>query len=638
MSICLLACFTSAAQASVSADLRKKINGAVDKGVEYLKKLQAEDGSFRFRGVPGKNDTDNSGNIGATALAGLALLECGVKPEDKAVQKAADYVREGSVKLDFTYSIALAIMFLDRLDDPGDVPLIESLTVRLLAGQNLKGGWSYTCPAISEAEVRRLTTHLQERSELVRKGKLPKSAGRKKRTVRDLPREIQDQLVQLDRLRVGDGGRQPFKARWQDPGPVDGDNSNTQFALLALWIGRRMGLPVHTALRRTEQRFRASQLASGGWGYWVPNAASGEGKLYGATGAMTCAGLLSLAAGHGAVNEQLKEKDPKARSPRNPDKDLAIKRGFIALGTTIGQLEIDTKERTAVFGRDPIYYLWSLERVAMAYGLETIAKKDWYAWGAEFLVANQSADGAWKGTYTHGGVETSFALLFLVRSNLVPDLTTYLKGTIRNAGETSLKAGGVGGSQLKGIQPGIGPDIKDSGRRDDPAAKKTKPAVSPQATGEQDKAIARLSAELVRASGDEQERVLDKLRAGKGVIYTEALAGSIPLLKGTIRDKARAALAQRLTRMTAATLRDKLKDDNLEIRRAAALACAAKKSKAHIPDLIEALGDVELPVALAALQALKDLTGQDFGPAADATRAERKTAIARWQAWWKKEK
>jgi hypothetical protein len=47
------------------------------------------------------------------------------------------------------------------------------------------------------------------------------------------------------------------------------------------------------------------------------------------------------------------------------------------------------------------------------------------------------------------------------------------------------------------------------------------------------------------------------------------------------------------------------------------------------------LEDPEPPVARAAQAALKGLTGQDFGPPAEATRAERGKAVAAWKAWWK---
>jgi hypothetical protein len=65
------------------------------------------------------------------------------------------------------------------------------------------------------------------------------------------------------------------------------------------------------------------------------------------------------------------------------------------------------------------------------------------------------------------------------------------------------------------------------------------------------------------------------------------------------------------------------------------LACARKKTKSLVPQLIALLDDAETAVAGAAQQALKELSGKDFGPTEDATRAERKAAIAQWKAWWK---
>src|SRR5262249_40686681 len=99
---------------------------------------------------------------------------------------------------------------------------------------------------------------------------------------------------------------------------------------------------------------------------------------------------------------------------------------------------------------------------------------------------------------------------------------------------------------------------------------------------------------------------------------------------------ARDALADRLTRMTANTLREKLRDEDVEVRRAAALACAMKDDRAQVPALIELLEDREPLVVRAARAALKSLTEQDFGPEADATRAERTKAVAAWKAWWAK--
>jgi hypothetical protein len=127
------------------------------------------------------------------------------------------------------------------------------------------------------------------------------------------------------------------------------------------------------------------------------------------------------------------------------------------------------------------------------------------------------------------------------------------------------------------------------------------------------------------------------LRDNKGGEYTQALAGAIPKLDGELKSKAREALADRLARMTATTLGEKLADDAPEVRRAAALACAMKDDKTNVRRLIDLLEDKEPTVARAAYASLKSLTGRDFGPAANATRNEIREAVSAWRDWWSKQ-
>jgi HEAT repeat protein len=146
----------------------------------------------------------------------------------------------------------------------------------------------------------------------------------------------------------------------------------------------------------------------------------------------------------------------------------------------------------------------------------------------------------------------------------------------------------------------------------------------------------RLRDELLAASADQQKALLEKLRDGKGAAYTGALAGAVPRLTGPAQRQARDALVQRLARMTTTTLRDKLQDEDAEVRRAAALACALKDARAQVPDLIPLLRDPDPAVAGAAETALKGLTGQDLGPGPNAGLDERLKAAGAWAAWWQK--
>src|SRR5262249_23694495 len=111
---------------------QKEIDKAVAAGVDYLKGIQEADGTFDY--------VHRDGKAGATAPAGLRLLEFDVPADDPVVQKAAKAVRILSLEQSETYALSLSIMFLDRLGYPDDVPLIESMAVRLVAGQTSTGG------------------------------------------------------------------------------------------------------------------------------------------------------------------------------------------------------------------------------------------------------------------------------------------------------------------------------------------------------------------------------------------------------------------------------------------------------------------------------------------------------------------
>ena len=47
------------------------------------------------------------------------------------------------------------------------------------------------------------------------------------------------------------------------------DNSNTQFAMMAVWVSRRHGMPVEDVLTGVDSRFRKYQQEGGGWGYQI---------------------------------------------------------------------------------------------------------------------------------------------------------------------------------------------------------------------------------------------------------------------------------------------------------------------------------------------------------------------------------
>src|SRR5262249_41367860 len=115
------------------------------------------------------------------------------------------------------------------------------------------------------------------------------------------------------------------------------------------------------------------------------------------------------------------------------DKEL-IRRGFQRLITFIDEPTEKLDERVPLTERNNLYYLWSIERIAVMYNLKTLGHKDWYRWGMEVLVTNQMQKGPDAAAWVQGGisalsdpiVNTCFALLFLRGANLASDLTARL--------------------------------------------------------------------------------------------------------------------------------------------------------------------------------------------------------------------
>src|SRR5262249_35097965 len=154
------------------------------------------------------------------------------------------------------------------------------------------------------------------------------------------------------------------------------------------------------------------------------------------------------------------------------------------------------------------------------------------------LLKTQNPDGSWTGGSPDAGAEsdTCFALLFLRRANLAKDLTATLRGQVKDPSRRELRAVDI--------------DKPDRGA--------AAPGEARAAPAPADAEGAGLSDKLVQAGDSRQEQALRTLRDGKGAVYTDALAHAIHRLEGMAKTKARDALADRLARMTAATLADKL--------------------------------------------------------------------------------
>lgn len=406
------------------------IDEAVARGIEFLKATQNDDGMW------GKE-----GHIGYTAMAGIALIEGGVRINDAAVSKAAAQVRSKASGLTNTYQVSLAIIFLDRLKDPKrDDPLIRTLAARLIAGQTATGGWKYDVPKISDAEATQMITALKKMTPppatiSVSYRERPSSMGLCIKASDDIvvkPSAASIDLSEYEKKRVAIVNALPqtlkIKPVFQNPAKYDsfdpedkrdliknegGDNSNTHFAMIGLWAARRHDVPTERTFTLVARRFRTSQDPSeGGWGYLYPQT--------GSTPAMTCVGLLGLAIGNAL------SVDPGAG---RPEQDPAILKSLAYVGKKVEAPTGKFTDRPKIKDAGGLYYFWALERIAVLYDIQTLDKKDWYRWGAEIIVADQLADGSWSGGLVqdaHPAPNTALSILFLKRANLTPDLSKRL--------------------------------------------------------------------------------------------------------------------------------------------------------------------------------------------------------------------
>jgi hypothetical protein len=405
----------------LSKDEQDKIDKAIDRGVEFLKGAQNDKGGWKWGMY-----RDGRFQAAQCALPAYALLEAGVPANDAVIQKAAEYLRPRANATDFTYEISLILLFFDRLGDAKDEKLMRTLAARLIAGQHHTGGWSYRCPILDDKDEQSIL-RLSEQIGKEMKGK----GQRREQALRGV--EIPLPLRELPICRAAAeliGSEPPASkstivdsaARFSAVGRTD--NSNTQFAMLGLWAAQRHGVPVEPTFEIMTARFERSHLyPSGLWGYTLDEE--------GGSRSMICVGLMGLAIGRG-----LQLGTPG--SAAGLKKDVHVLKGLAALSRRIPR---PTGRMDRIVPFIDLYFLWSVERVAMLYDLPAIGDKDWYRWGAEALVTNQVKGGWWTGMSTQpewtgkknydyrAALSTAFALLFLKRSHPMKDLTPKLPVT-----------------------------------------------------------------------------------------------------------------------------------------------------------------------------------------------------------------
>jgi hypothetical protein len=137
----LLAPCPAAAQPGEEDELVRKVNRAIDRGVQYLK--SQHNPRTHWEGFWLNQLGDMHG--GVTSLATLALLNCGEKPDSKEIRSALDYLR--SLPRSKTYVVGLSTMVFAEARQPQDLPRIQENVdwlIRTATRSNGRiTGWSY---------------------------------------------------------------------------------------------------------------------------------------------------------------------------------------------------------------------------------------------------------------------------------------------------------------------------------------------------------------------------------------------------------------------------------------------------------------------------------------------------------------
>lgn len=155
------------------------------------------------------------------------------------------------------------------------------------------------------------------------------------------------------------------------------DNSITQFGSIALWLAAARGIEVPDRLwQLLEQRMLSMQLADGGWTYEDRGAPRGS---------MTAAGVATLL--------MLDRAGSERRTRRDDPVVTAVEKGLAWLDRHFDPA------RNPGHPDHEVYWLYSLERAALAGGISRLGGRDWFREAAIVLLdrlVERGKEGDWR--------------------------------------------------------------------------------------------------------------------------------------------------------------------------------------------------------------------------------------------------
>nr|MBP9891764.1 hypothetical protein [Planctomycetota bacterium] len=384
---------------TIENDLKRYVDSAIVRGRDRLLGMADKDGLWP------------SGNHkrGGTALALLALLICGIGPEDEKI--AAGFEAMKGQPVDNMYEVTISLM-------------------------------AYEAKYISDDEKR---SYLENRKV---ESKRTVSAEDKKEMQRLLDWVVQNQ-----------NKKNPFWSyKYEEPTTAVErfDLSCTQYSLLALGSCLRCGLTIPGGIVRNhvdelrklqevngpeikrvlggkppkpgrggktetpedrEPKFtRATKTVKArGWAYAGPASWDSKTGLSTAYGSMTCSALTCLMTALDLAAQMTPEQQrTEFGGPVNFNAWKQNAAASFEGGVAWMELRFSVT-RNANYGRSwYYYYMYGLERVGVLCDVRYLGEHDWYAEGASALVCLQTPANDWAGN----AVDTAFALLFLKRGTV----------------------------------------------------------------------------------------------------------------------------------------------------------------------------------------------------------------------------
>lgn len=383
------------AKAGNDAEFKKRVDAAVDRGDDFLKKRQHSDGGYGVYHFHGERDFV----AGPTALALLARIAAGENPNEASIAKGFDWLRAHPPRL--TYEVGLVLMAFDALA----APIGERFMLEKASAEELR---KYAFPRALE------------------------------------PRDRDWLQPLIDRL-----ARERYRECWSYGGdaPTTADMSNTQYAVLGLKAASRLGLNVdrrlfadvldycldhqqpHAKPHSIQVRYVDLKPAPDGTLHHYARTVEPRGftYTYGSreeqefTASRACIEIACLVLSLDELLTKASGATLARGRQRRQEADEAIDS---ALAWLDQNWAVD-RHPPGVPGQGYYYYyLYALERAGALTSRRFVGEHDWYREGAEEILKRQVGDGSWpSGGWDDELVNTSFALLFLRRATLRASVT-----------------------------------------------------------------------------------------------------------------------------------------------------------------------------------------------------------------------